>query len=94
MSSQLEAEGRRNASKKKEFFKLKNAGKLEKHILHMYDDAPNHEDGERKRRTDIINNLFEKKGNRGWKYTPDKPLFVEEKNRFHKEFLEAFVQCL
>ena len=70
----------RNQVLKRKFFAHKSD--MPPHINHMFDSAHEHPDGERQRRSDIINNLFEKKGKK-WVVNYDKPMFQEAKVRFY-----------
>ncbi len=74
--------GRRNPSKFQQFFKARESGDLPPYICDMFDKAYLSPEGERQKRTDIVNSLFEKaeKG-KGWKVCLEKPLFEEAKTR-------------
>lgn len=57
-------------------------GQIEAHITTMYDEAHKEPEGERARRTAIVDELFEVgKKPRTWTYHPDKPMFTEAKKR-------------
>ena len=71
--------GKRNPAKLGQFFKMRNAGQVEPHILELFDDY-NAPEGQRARQTAVVNNLFEKKG-KGWVLCADKTMFVEAKKR-------------
>ena len=51
----------RNPAKMKAFFKARASGDVPKHLVEMFDKACDHPDGERSRRTTIVNDLFEKR---------------------------------
>ena len=53
---------------------------MDPHIKQLFDDAHLAPEGERAKRTLIVNELFEKKG-QAWKVCFEKPLFKEAKTR-------------
>ena len=77
--------GARNPYKSNMFPKAREAGNIPAHITNMFDNAKKHPLGERARRTEIVNTLFEQKqgeGNKGWTMCANKPVFTEEKTRY------------
>ena len=81
----LEKKGKRNPYKLNMFMQAREEGNVPTHITSMFDNARNHPKGERARRTEIVNALFEKNekgGKNGWVMCANKPLFTEEKTRY------------
>ena len=76
-----EKAGLRNPYKHQMFMQEREEGNVPTHITTMFDNAHKHHDGERARRTEIVNSLFEKK-DKGWIMCLNKPLFHEEKTRY------------
>ena len=70
----------RNQVLKRKLFQLKDQDELPPHIVDMFDNAHKHADGERMRKSEIINNMFDKKGKK-WVVNMNKPLFQEAKTR-------------
>ena len=54
-------------------------------IKHMWETAPKHPDGVRKRRRDILHNMYERVGN-GWIVNTNKPFFEEAKKQISRKF--------
>ena len=66
----------------KQFFKLRDAGALEKHICRAFDDAHLSVNGKLKEQTQIVNNLLSKSADsKSWVVTQNKPTFSEMKER-------------
>ena len=83
----MEKNGKRNPYKSKMFFQAREDGHVPAHITNMFDNAKKHPLGERARRTEIVNTLFEPgAANKGWTMCANKPLFTEEKTRYPEGF--------
>ena len=80
----LEKIGKRNPYKLNMFLQEREEGNVPSHITSMFDNAKKHPLGERARRTEIVNTLFEKNeaNKKGWTMCANKPLFTEEKTRY------------
>ena len=79
----MERTGKRNPYKSKMFFQAREDGHVPAHITNMFDNAKKHPLGERARRTEIVNTLFEPgAANKGWTMCANKPLFTEAKTRY------------
>ena len=79
--NRLEKLGKRNPYKLNMFLQEREEGNVPTHITTMFDNAKKHPQGERARRTEIVNSLFEK-NQKGWTMCANKPLFTEEKTRY------------
>ena len=82
--NRLEKIGKRNPYKLNMFMQQREEGNVPTHITTMFDNAKKHPQGERARRTEIVNTLFEKNeaNKKGWTMCANKPLFTEEKTRY------------
>ena len=75
--------GARNLYKSKMFFQAREAGNIPAHITNMFDNAKKHPSGERARRIEIVNTLFEQSENsKGWTMCANKLVFTEAETRY------------
>ena len=83
LKNHLEKIGRRNPYKLNMFLQEREEGNVPSHITSMFDNAKKHPLGERARRTENLNTLFEPgAANKGWTMCANKPLFTEAKTRY------------